>query len=90
VLNHKASHNDIVLEGSLNLKGRRRKKNKSLLVEIQPILLSRLYIEENPRNIYNPVINKQSLPSLAPVDVCRKNHQSGGEIPLLPVLIDHI
>jgi hypothetical protein len=27
---------------------------------------------------------------LAPVDVCRKNHQSGGEIPLLPVLIDHI
>ena len=90
VINHKASHNDMVLEGSINLKGRRSRKNKNPYVDIQPILLSRLYIEENPRIIYNPIVNKQSMPSLAPVDVCRQNHQFDGKIPLLPVLLDYI
>lgn len=90
VMNHMASHNDIVLEGSLNLKGRKRKVTKDSLVEILPILLTRHYVEEIPKGFSGPVLSKQSLPSLAPVDACRKSHQSNGKIPLLPILLDHI
>jgi uncharacterized C2H2 Zn-finger protein len=89
VMKHKVSHSDIVLDSGPKPKALKNLQGLDLNVEIQPIVLSRLYVDVIPC-LLNPVSNKQSLPSLAPVDLCRISHQSNGKIPLLPILLDHI
>lgn len=90
VLKHKVSHSDIILDSGPKSKSKKIMQNIDKNIEIPPIILSRHYVESKSHTLMNPISNKQTLPSLAAVDVCRVEHQSSGKIPLLPILLDHI
>jgi uncharacterized Zn-finger protein len=90
LLKHTATHSEIVFEHVPVIVKTRKEDGKVKSYDLTPLQLSRLYKEVVAPIMVNPIISKQSLPSLPPVDLCRQSLQGEAKVPLLPVLLNYV
>ena len=89
LLKHSSTHNEISFEEIPIVIHNKVKIGSSSCFYLVPIPLARYYKEVLHPVVLNPTITKQTLPSLPPIDVCRKSHQDDSKVPLLPILLNY-
>lgn len=89
LLKHSATHSEIVFEEIPLVLKSKAKASGGVPVDLRSLPLSSYYREVFTPIIVNPVISKQCLPSLPPIDFCRQSHQGDAKVPLLPILLNY-
>lgn len=90
LLKHTATHSETRFEEIPLMLKTKAKVSTDPTVDLKPIPLSAYYREVLTLITVNPVLSKQSLPSLPPIDLCRQSHQGDAKVPLLPILLNYV
>jgi Zinc finger, C2H2 type/C2H2-type zinc finger len=89
LLKHSSTHNPVVLqEIPIIIKNKIKIENSSRF-DLKSIPLSLYYTDIILQAPVNPILSKQTLPSLPPIDLCRQEHQLDIRVPLLPILLNY-